>query len=252
MLDSGKGRRQDGGIRSSFIKKVFFFGDSNTYGYDPAGFMGGRYSREYRWPEIMQQNLGGIWRVTADGMPGRSIPATHYELDYLRSVIQKEMPFDLFAVMLGTNDLLGTLRPDAEKTARDMDNLISFVKELMPERVLTEYDDPDEPALPGILLVAPPAIALTDQSYLQSYVAGDRTYTELYQDEAEKLTGLYRDLAKSRHLFFADASDWELQFAFDGVHLSESGHVLFAAEMMDVLRHIWNGSGHSCDSCAFR
>ena len=251
MQDSGN-RRQDGGIRSSFIKKALFFGDSNTYGYDPAGFMGGRYAPEYRWPEIIQQNLGGIWRVSADGMPGRSIPEARYEWDYLRGVIERAMPFDLFAVMLGTNDILGTVRPDAGRAAQRMDRLITFVEELMPERVYEEDEDPDDLKLPGILLIAPPSFELGDESYLMSYVAGDRTYKQLYEEEAEKLTGYYRDLAKSRHLFFADASDWELQFACDGIHLSESGHVLFAAEMMDVLRHIWNGSGHSCDSCAFR
>ena len=32
--------------KSSFYKKVLFYGDSNTYGYDPAGFMGGRYPEE--------------------------------------------------------------------------------------------------------------------------------------------------------------------------------------------------------------
>ena len=52
------------------LKKAFFYGDSNTYGYDPAGFMGGRYPREERWTTILQENLAQTWEVLADGMPG--------------------------------------------------------------------------------------------------------------------------------------------------------------------------------------
>jgi len=55
-----------------FVKKVLFYGDSNTYGYDPAGFMGGRYPKESRWTEVLQMNLRGLWRVVSDGEPGRA------------------------------------------------------------------------------------------------------------------------------------------------------------------------------------
>ena len=54
----------------------------------------------------------------------------------------------------------------------------------------------------------------------------------------EKLTEYYRELAAKRGLRFADASSWDLDFAFDGVHLSEKGHVLFADEMEKELRKI--------------
>ena len=74
------------------MKKAFFYGDSNTFGYDPAGFMGGRYPRAARWTTILQDNLAGEWEIDADGMPGRSIPTSRYEWDYLRGVIQRRMP----------------------------------------------------------------------------------------------------------------------------------------------------------------
>lgn len=31
--------------------KLWCFGDSNTYGYDPSGFFGGRYAAS--WPELL-------------------------------------------------------------------------------------------------------------------------------------------------------------------------------------------------------
>ena len=116
-------------------------------------------------------------------MPGRVIPAQGRPLFYLQDQLRAEMPIDLFAVMLGTNDLLGTLRPDAEKTTKDMDALITGVKEL---------------GVPQILLIAPPEIKLTDLSFEASYVRGDRSYAQRYQEEGRELTRRYRELASRR------------------------------------------------------
>ena len=33
--------------------KVICFGDSNTYGYDPRGYFGGRYDGDNRWVDIL-------------------------------------------------------------------------------------------------------------------------------------------------------------------------------------------------------
>ena len=207
------------------LKKAFFYGDSNTYGYDPAGFMGGRYPREERWTTILQENLAQTWEVLADGMPGRSLPSVGYEWDYLRSVLREVTPLDLFAVMLGSNDILGTLRPNAEKTAAKMNDFVSFVTDFTGEA--TQF-----------LLIAPPRIELREESYSASYVRGDKSYAQIYFEQGEKLAEYYEDLAGYRGILFADASKWELDFAYDGVHLSERGHALFAQKMTEVMRTI--------------
>ena len=203
------------------MKKAFFYGDSNTYGYEPAGYFGGRYPRAQRWTTILEEGLAGEWEIVVDGMPGRVIPAAGRALSYLQDRIRMELPLDLFAVMLGTNDLLGTLTPNAEKTTRDMDALITSVKEL---------------EIPQILLIAPPAIKLTDLSFQASYVRGDRSYAQRYQEEGRELTRCFRELAARRGILFADASSWELDYAFDAVHLSEKGHAVFGREMVRILR----------------
>ena len=205
------------------MKKVFFYGDSNTYGYDPAGFFGGRYPRQYRWTAILKDRLAGEWEVAADGMPGRAIPPKGRAMEYLRGSMRSEMPVDLFAVMLGTNDILGTPRPDAARTAEDMEDLVVLIANA---------------GIPQILLIAPPKISFTPQSFQMSYVYGDSSYAPLYCEQGEKLTEYYRELAAKRGLRFADASSWDLDFAFDGVHLSEKGHVAFADEMEKVMRAI--------------
>ena len=205
------------------MKKVFFYGDSNTYGYDPAGIFGGRYPRRFRWTDILGERLAGVWEVAADGMPGRAIPPKGRAMDFLLGSMRPEMPVDLFAVMLGTNDILGTLKPDAAAAANDMEELAVFMKNA---------------GIPQILIIAPPKISLTPQSFRMSYVYGDSSYAPKYCEEGEKLTEYYRELAVRHGLWFADASSWELDFAFDGVHLSERGHLAFADEMEKVMRRI--------------
>lgn len=253
------------------MKKVLFFGDSNTYGYDPAGYFGGRYPRAQRWTTILQECLADDWKISDDGLPGRAIPVTRREWEILGGYVRSEMPLDLFAVMLGTNDLLSTIRPNAAATARRMNDMITYVDRVLQESMQREADAAPQgagdavrgasvtpqgaddamqgadaasrdaeaaPQAPQILLIAPPRIRLTDLSYAEPYVRGDKSYAQVYYEEGQKLASYYRELAEYRGLQFADASSWELDFAYDGVHLSERGHEVFAQEMEKVLRQI--------------
>ena len=75
--------------------KVICFGDSNTFGYDPRSWFGGRYTPDSRWVNILAAETG--WTVYNMGENGRESP--------------REMPdfpadTDLLILMLGTNDLL--------------------------------------------------------------------------------------------------------------------------------------------------
>ena len=74
---------------------VICFGDSNTYGYDPRGYFGGRYDADCRWVDILAAETG--WTISNMGQNGREIP-----------VAAPAFPddTDLLIVMLGSNDLL--------------------------------------------------------------------------------------------------------------------------------------------------
>ena len=55
--------------------KLWCFGDSNTYGYDPCGFFGGRYA--VPWPALLAEKTG--FQVINDGKNGRMIPERERE-----------------------------------------------------------------------------------------------------------------------------------------------------------------------------
>ena len=45
-------------------------------------------------------------------------------------------------------------------------------------------------------------------------------------------------LAEETGAFFADAADWGIDLAYDGIHFSEAGHRQFARQMENVLAQI--------------
>lgn len=205
------------------MKKVFFYGDSNTYGYDPAFYTGGRYPRRSRWTTLLAERLEGTWEVAADGMPGRMIPRAGRGADMVLDSWRAQMPVDLFAVMLGTNDLLSMRTPDASAVAAKMENLIRGAQESLAAK---------------ILLIAPPQIRFTDPSCTQPFVQGTQTYARQCLEQSTVLAQYYKDIAARCGVFYADASSWDLALAFDGVHLSLEANAVFARELEKVIRRL--------------
>ena len=77
--------------------RLVCFGDSNTYGYDPRSYFGGRYPAEHRWVDLLALETG--WDIENQGMNGRSIPAVPDEF-LLRSCAAA----DGIVIMLGSKN----------------------------------------------------------------------------------------------------------------------------------------------------
>lgn len=181
--------------------KILCFGDSNTYGYDPRSYFGDRYPAKARWVDLLA--VKGGWEIINCGENGREIPRSFYETDQL---LARHQP-DVFAVMLGTNDLLqGASVPEARL------RMEAFLKNLLPK-------------CKSILLIAPPP--MKPGAWVPS--------EELVTASAE-LAQAYRSLARELEIAFADAGKWNVELTFDGVHFSEAGHRTFADGMLAKLR----------------
>lgn len=89
------------------------YGDSNTFGYDPRGFLGDRYDAP--WPEVLAELTG--WDVRNRGSCGRRIPIRE-------TALPKNA--DRVIVMLGTNDLLNGDNPS--EIARKMERFLSTLE----------------------------------------------------------------------------------------------------------------------------
>lgn len=174
---------------------VTCFGDSNTYGYDPRSFLGGRYDPDHRWVDILAAETG--WTVYNMGQNGREIPTS---LPFLPS------DTDLLILMLGTNDLLQGLSP--EMAAAKLERFLHKIP-LSPKQ---------------ILLIAPPPMALGEWVPNQQLIDHSHTFAQNCKALAQRLG-----------IPFANAGDWNISLAYDGVHFTQEGHRAFAAGLLNVL-----------------
>ena len=135
---------------------VICFGDSNTYGYDPRGYFGGRYGADCRWVDILAAETG--WTISNMGQNGREIPvaAPAFPVDT-----------DLLIVMLGTNDLLQGRSP--EQAAERLERFLSGISLDRSK----------------IMLIAPPPMAMGEWGPSMQLIEDSRTFAQLSQALAE-------------------------------------------------------------------
>ena len=175
---------------------VICFGDSNTYGYDPRGYFGGRYDADSRWVDILATETG--WIISNIGQNGREIPSAAPAIP---------VDTDLLIVMLGTNDLLQGRSP--EQAAERLERFLSGI----PLDRST------------ILLIAPPPVTLGAWVPSAKLIDDSRTFARLCRAFAERMG-----------IRFADAGKWDIPLAYDGVHFTEQGHKAFAAGLLEELK----------------
>ncbi len=135
---------------------VICHGDSNTYGYDPRSYFGGRYDKS--WVEILAEKTG--WNAVNDGVNGRRIS---------RRPLEVPKDTDLLIILLGDNDLLNGLT--AAETAQRMKAFLNQIS-LPKDR---------------ILLVAPPPMKRGEWVPNQELVAASQALAESYQTLAQQM-----------------------------------------------------------------
>ena len=178
---------------------VLCFGDSNTYGFDPRSYLGGRYPDDVRWVNLLASKTS--WHVQNYGLNGREVP---------RSAIEIPHETDLLTVMLGGNDLLQGADP-ATVAAR----MESFLTSLP----LANHQ---------ILLIGPPKVQ-----------SGTWVPNQTLIDASIQLLEEYKNLAARLSIIYASTEEWDIPLCFDGVHFTEEGHRNFADHLYQFLKMHW-------------
>ena len=185
--------------------KILCFGDSNTYGYDPCSFFGGQYPAQHRWVDLLAQKLN--CDAVNEGENGREIPRREGELQRFDRMLSDQKPLDLLLVMLGGNDLLQG--NSVELIAQRME---AFLRRIPLEKS-------------QIVLIGPPRMR-----------PGTWTADERLLEDCVQLNAAYRTVAETFGIRFVDATDWDFEVTFDGVHYSEKGHQIFAENLYLALK----------------
>ena len=192
--------------------KILFYGDSNTYGYDPADLYDLRYPVNCRWSTLLQNQVPKDWEIVPEGMNGRQLPDLKYDAERISRMMESLKPGDLFAVMLGTNDILLTMTPDAAYAVGKMRRFLEY---------LTRRKKASE-----ILVIAPPHIggrSIRDPLYRR------------YYEESVRMNAGFREMAELYCVNYVDAGTWDVDMSADLVHLSQEGHRQFADKMKEYL-----------------
>lgn len=192
-------------------KKLMFFGDSNTYGFDPQSFFGYPYERDIVWTTKLGM-AHPDWEVINSGMNGREIPHSKMQYEILDREMQRAGTLDLFGVMLGSNDLFCMVKPTAGAITARMEDMIEFVK-----------NHPSVTDRTIILLIAPAWIRLGPG------------VDPAIESSAHGLGAAMGKMAEEQGIEFADAWGWNISLGRDGLHFSPEGHRQFYEKMEEVL-----------------
>lgn len=115
---------------------ILIFGDSNTHGSQPDG---AALSPDERWAGHLARELGADWRLTVDGLPGRTCVhddpvegAWKNGLTVLPASLQTHAPLDGVAIMLGTNDQKARFALSGLEIAHTLRPLLQMIARLSP------------------------------------------------------------------------------------------------------------------------
>src|ERR1700722_7732200 len=226
---------------------IVVFGDSNTWGYDPA--TGGRFPRAQRWPSVLQRELGPDFEVIAEGLNGRTTvhddPIEPYRCgaDALPSCLMSHAPLDFVILALGCNDLKKRFSVSAFDIAEGAARLIALARvhgqrsDARPPKILLIAPPPiaKAPARgplpasppPKILLIAPPPIAKLT-AYAEMFEGG--------QEKSVLLGQRYRDVAEREGVAFLDAGHVIRCSDLDGIHYEVDQHELLGRAVAETVR----------------
>lgn len=192
------------------MRRILCFGDSNTWGYDPA--TEDRFDDQTRWTGVLGAALGGDFTVIEEGLNGRTTvwndPIEGYKNghDYLVPCLETHRPLDLVVLMLGTNDLKRRFSLSAYDIAQGVAVLLRAISYSKAGR---------DGHAPRVLLLAPPPVArLTG-------------FAEMFEGSEAKSLLLgqhYRAVAVEYNVAFLDTSTVIRSSDLDGIHFEAEEH----------------------------
>lgn len=206
------------------MKTILCFGDSNTWGYDPATAT--RFSRDKRWTGVLRLELGDEYEVIEEGLNGRTtvwddpIEGDKNGKKQLPSCLESHKPIDIVIIMLGTNDLKMRFSVSAFDIANSAGVLVDIALKSM-----TGLNNRS----PKVLLMAPPPVAkLTD--FAEAF--------EGAEEKSIKFSEYYHRVAKEHGCEFFDTSKVIISSDLDGIHFEKAEHQKLGKAVAEIVRKL--------------
>ena len=209
-------------------KRILCFGDSNTYGTNPAG---GRHDENTRWPMRLEQLLGEGYTVIEEGFGGRTCAfddpvegGLKSGANYLPPCLMSHNPLDLVIIMLGTNDAKIRFQMTARTIAEAQMQLV---------RLCRIYGAGPDGNPPKVLLVAPPPIGENVMDTLFADIFGRHALavSKGFAAETQRISRLMR-------CEFLNAGEYVSASRIDAVHLTADMHLRLAEALAEKVRAV--------------
>ena len=201
------------------MKTILCFGDSNTWGYDPAATAAApfpiRHAYDVRWTGVLARELGGGWRVIEEGQNARTtvhddpLNVARNGKEFLPACLESHKPIDLVVMMLGTNDLKNTFGVSPGEIATGASVLA---------KMILQSDAGVNGKPPQLLLVCPPAIGDMSRAPEIAEKINDA------QSRSQALPKRYEAVAAQLGCVFLNSQEVVIPSPIDGVHLEAGEH----------------------------
>ena len=216
------------------MRAILCYGDSNTWGYDPAAFNfeTGEFRRhpyEVRWPVRLAALLGPGYHIAEEGYNGRTtvfddpIRPGRNALDHFPVSFLTHEPLDLITLMLGTNDLKDVYNVPANVIAGGVERLIRELHYLIPTSLSRDVK---------ILLISPPEVLPMENGEFYP------TLSAASHEKSKQLPALYGKVAAKYGCGFLDAAKIVAPSRVDGIHLDPAAHAALAEAVAIKVREM--------------
>lgn len=201
---------------------LLIYGDSNTHGTLPMADIGaeGTLGPDDRWAGHLARGLGPGWRLTVEGLPGRTTVhddplngAWKNGLAVLPAILESHAPADAVAMMLGTNDLQSRFSASAQEIALSMARLMECVARFVPEA--------------RRMMICPPPVR--EVGPFAETFAGAAV-------RAARLPAAMADVAGRLGVAFFDAGSAIGTDPLDGIHFGAEAHAALGRALVEPVR----------------
>jgi lysophospholipase L1-like esterase len=214
------------------MKRILCYGDSNTWGYDPAAYnpatgMFGRYAYDVRWTGRLQSILGSSCHVVEEAYNGRttcfsdpSFPGRN-ALEHFYVSFYSHEPLDLVVIMLGTNDVKDVFSAQACVIGWGLERLIRNFFQVTMTCLSPNVQ---------LLAVCPPELLPMCSG---QFFGG---FSPASQVKSKQLPEIYKDIAKRYQCGYLNASAYVRASDIDGIHMDPDAHAVFAEIIAEKIK----------------
>lgn len=206
------------------MKTVLCFGDSNTWGWDPATQT--RLDPDVRWPGVLRSELGAGYWIIEEGLPGRTTvwhdPIEGYKngKEYLIPCLESHRPIDLVIIALGTNDLKQRFSVGAYDVANSVGVLVDTVQRSVAGPGCLA---------PKVLILAPPPLGKLTE------------FAEMFEGAGAKALRFSQHFGRVAEQYacpLLDCADVIVSSDIDGVHWEAEEHGKLGRAVAERVRQV--------------